>query len=126
MQKLHSKGTFGWLDRAGVYLTSACALHCLLLPLWPLLGLALLTDPRVERYALLGSMAIALIAVGFGVCVHHRKVTPVLLMVGGFALYLFKGAMGEAAEPLLLTAGAALIASAHVFNLRCRHAAVSQ
>lgn len=110
----------GWLDACGISLTSMCVVHCLLLPLWPLLGMALLADPRVEEGAVLASMLIAVLAIGHGLCLRHRTIWPLVLMLAGFALYLGKGQLGEDAEPLLLTLGAGLVAGAHFLNLRCR------
>ncbi|WP_420428382.1 MerC domain-containing protein [Algiphilus sp.] len=115
-----------WLDACGISLTSMCAVHCLLVPVWPLLGMALLADPRVEQWALMASMAIAVLAIGHGVCVHHRKALPLLLMLAGFGLYLNKGFLGEGPEPLQLTVGVALVAGAHGLNLRCRRGAATQ
>ncbi|MCR9091290.1 MerC domain-containing protein [Algiphilus sp.] len=116
----------GWLDAYGISLTSLCAVHCLLLPLWPLLGMTLLADPRVEQWALMVSMVIAVIAIGHGVCMHHRKALPLLMMLAGFGLYLSKGMLGEGVEPLILTLGAALVAGAHWLNLRCGRVEAAQ
>lgn len=116
----------GWLDACGISLTSMCAVHCLLLPLWPLLGMSLLADPRVEQWALMVSMAIAVIAIGHGVCMHHRRALPLFMMLVGFSLYLNKDLLGEGPEPLLLTLGAAVVAGAHGLNLRCRRVVPTQ
>lgn len=115
-----------WLDWFGVAVASGCAVHCLLLPLWPLIGMALLADPAVERGALMASALLATVAVGHGACVRHRRVLPLVVMVAGFSLYLGKDALGEAAEPFVLTAGAALVSCAHLMNLRCHRARAAQ
>ncbi|MHA7833911.1 MAG: MerC domain-containing protein [Algiphilus sp.] len=116
----------GWLDACGISLTSMCAVHCLLLPLWPLLGMSLLADPRVEQWALVLSMAIAVLAIGHGVCMHHHRALPLFMMLAGFGLYLNKDRLGEGLEPLLLVLGAALVAGAHGLNLRCRRVVTTQ
>ncbi|MGB0210769.1 MerC domain-containing protein [Algiphilus sp.] len=115
-----------WLDWFGVAVASGCAVHCLLLPLWPLIGMALLADPAVERGALIASALLATVAIGHGACARHRRVFPVIVMVAGFALYLGKDAMGETAEPFLLAVGAALVSCAHLMNLRCHRAGTTQ
>lgn len=59
--------------------------------------MALFEDPRVEHFALLGSTAIAAVAIGHGVCVHYGRFLPLVVMASGFALYLCKGQLGESA-----------------------------
>ena len=115
-----------WLDWFGVAVASGCAVHCLLLPLWPLIGMALLADPVVERGALMASALLATVAVGHGACVRHRRLLPLLVMVAGFSLYLGKDVLGEAAEPIVLTVGAALVCCAHIMKLRCHRAGATQ
>jgi hypothetical protein len=115
------------LDRAGVILSSACAVHCALMPLaaglLPLLGLHDSVPEVLESVLLLASGAIAVVSL-LGGCRHHRQWRPWLLVGAGLAaiavgrLVIEADVWGAWGETTLVVAGALLIASAHVANWR--------
>ena len=111
----------GRLDRLGVVLSGLCALHCLaglLLVAGLGLGGGMLLAPEIHRVGLALAIAVGSITLVLGV-VRHRD--PVPLQVGaagiGFmAVALFVG--HGTAEGVLTIMGVALLAWAHVRNLR--------
>jgi hypothetical protein len=115
------------LDRVGIVLSGLCALHCLLgIALISLFGLSSLAGeelfaPSIHRIGLALAVAIGAVTLGLGVLRHGRG-EP--LLIGGLGLALMTGALfaphgvGEAG---LTIAGVALVAYAHIRNLR--HAA---
>jgi hypothetical protein len=112
------------LDRVGFVLSTACAVHCALLPLvagmLPLLGLGFLATDAAEVGLLAGSAVIATWSLAGG-CRHHRQPRPIVMMIMGFAAILagrFAGADSELVEVAGVVAGALLIASAHLSNRR--------
>ncbi|WP_336985295.1 MerC domain-containing protein [Altererythrobacter aquiaggeris] len=110
-----------WLDRAGVVLSALCAAHCVAgLALVTLLGASggLLFAPQFHEAGLAIAVVIGALAVGMG-AVKHRRLAPVVLGITGLAL------MGGAlfvehgySEAGLTIAGVALVAAAHIINLR--------
>ncbi len=109
------------LDKAGIWVTTLCALHCLLLPvILPMLsviGLGFIGATILERTILGASLLVGAIALSQGVRRHHQ-VYPVGLLIAGGTLYWFKDALGASMEPWLILVGAALIVIAHWVNLR--------
>jgi hypothetical protein len=74
------------LDRAGVVLSSACAVHCAATPLAAgLLATLGVTDTMAERFEGVLLLAAAVLAIASlpGGCRHHRQWSPWLLAVGG-------------------------------------------
>lgn len=121
------------LDRAGVVMSSACAIHCALMPLaagvLPLVGLGVLADPRTETLLVASAAVIALVSLAGG-CRHHGRLGPLALVAIGFSLIL-SGRLwavdAEWLESALVVAGALAVATAHLVNWRmcCRVAARS-
>lgn len=115
------------LDRAGVVLSAACAVHCVLLPfvagLLPFLGLQHLVDERVE-WLLVSLTALIGVAGHTAAYVrHHRHVGPGLLFVAGLGLVLVirLSHIETFVEPAALGVGGVFLAAAHWMNLRlCR------
>jgi|SRR5690554_3442720 len=109
------------LDKTGIWVTTLCALHCLLLPvilpLLSLIGLSFLGEELLERMILGTSIVVGLIALFSGMRKHTRFYPLVLLIAGGF-VYWHKDSLGEMAEPLIIFIGAGLIIAAHWVNLR--------
>ena len=111
----------GRLDRVGVVLSGLCALHCLaglLLVAGLGLGGGVLLAPEIHRVGLALAIAVGSITLVLGVLRHGD---PVPLQVGaagiGFmAVALFVG--HGTAEGVLTIMGVALLAWAHVRNLR--------
>jgi hypothetical protein len=109
------------LDKAGIWVTTLCALHCLLLPvILPMLsviGLGFIGATVLERTILGASLLVGAIALSQGVR-RHRQVYPVGLLIAGGSLYWFKDVFGDSMEPWVILLGAALIVVAHWANLR--------
>jgi hypothetical protein len=107
--------------------SSACAIHCALLPLLiatvPILGLGHLLDERVE-WALIAATAFV------GATAHlraywrnHRHVAPGLIFATGFSFVLGARLFLESHQlsPYVVVLGGALATTSHWTNLRmCR------
>jgi hypothetical protein len=112
------------LDRMGIVLSGLCAVHCLLgLVLVSLLGLGgeALLDPSIHRIGLSLAVAVGALTLGLG-ALRHGQLAPLAIGAGGLAL-MTAGLLVQhgPAEALLTIAGVALVATAHILNLR--HAA---
>lgn len=113
------------LDTIGIGASMLCAVHCAVLPLLfaalPLLGMEIGENDVLEYCLLLFSFGIGCFALGQGYLRHHRRLLPLLLFVGGFALLLVGHFWAEAAaEYTLICIGAGAIVSAHLLNQRHR------
>jgi hypothetical protein len=113
------------LDRLGVWLTSLCALHCLLLPilipLAPLVASSFVAEVWFERVILSGSILVGFAALFIGFHKYHRQLYPIYSLVLGALIYWNKDIFGEQYEPITIAIGALLIVIAHLANLRlCR------
>ena len=114
----------GRLDRVGVLLSGLCAVHCLAgLMLVAGLGLGgeVLLAPAIHRVGLALAIAVGSVTLVMGVVRHGD---PVPLQIGaagiGFmATALFVG--HGTAEAALTIIGVALLAGAHLRNLRRHH-----
>lgn len=108
-------------DRAGLMLSGLCAVHCVLgLVLVSLLGLGgeLLLDPAIHEVGLAAAVLIGLLSLGFGV-LRHGKPGPLLIGLAGLGLMGAALATGHGVSEAALTiAGVALVATAHLRNLR--------
>lgn len=109
------------LDKTGMWVTTLCALHCLLLPvilpMLSLIGLSFIGEELLERVILGTSIALGLVALISGIRKHARFYPLVLLIAGGF-IYWHKDSLGEMGEPIIILLGASLIVAAHWVNLR--------
>jgi hypothetical protein len=109
------------LDRAGVLLSGLCALHCVTgLLLVSVLGLGggLLLAPEIHQIGLALAILVGLLTLGIGV-LRHGRYGPLLL--GGCGLGLMGAALASDHGPneaLLTIVGVALVAAAHIRNLR--------
>lgn len=112
------------LDKTGIWLAIACALHCLmvpvLLPTLSLVGLSFLGAESLERGILLVSAMIGVAAIAIGTR-HHRSPLPILLLLAGVVLYFNKHIIGHQYghgwEIPVVLVGASLLIIAHVMNL---------
>jgi len=109
------------LDRAGMYLSGLCAVHCVLsIVLVAGLGLGggFLLDPAIHRVGLLLATIIAAAAIGIGV-MRHRRATPLVVATGGLCFMatalLVEHGVGEA---VLTVIGVALVSAGHYLNIR--------
>lgn len=110
------------LDRLGVWITSVCALHCLLLPilipLAPLVASSFVAEAWFERVILSASILVGFAALFIGFHQYHRQLYPIYSLTLGALIYWNKHAFGEAFEPLTIAVGATFIIGAHIANLR--------
>lgn len=109
------------LDRAGVVLSGLCALHCLLsiFAVGSLgLGSQVLFSPWIHRFGLAAAIAIGILTLAYAAAKHGRFEN---LRIGALGLGLMGAALAVGhgiAEALLTIAGVALVATAHIRNLR--------
>ena len=115
------------LDRVGIVLSGLCALHCLLgIALIALFGVGSLAGetlltPAIHRIGLAMAVVVGVLTLGFGL-LRHGRIEP--LIFGGAGIVLMAAGLFAPHGPqeaLLTIAGVALVAFAHIRNLR--HAA---
>ena len=113
----------GRLDRAGVLLSSLCAVHCVLgIVIVAGLGLGggLLLDPIIHRVGLLLATLVAGVAIGIG-AVQHRRALPFVVAMTGLTFMGGGLAVEHGVEEAVLTIiGVTLVAAGHLLNLRKR------
>jgi len=111
----------GRLDRAGMILSSLCAVHCVLgIVIVAGLGLGggLLLDPVIHRVGLLMATIIAGVAIGIG-AIQHRRAAPFVVAMTGLTFMGGGLAVDHGIEEAVLTIiGVTLVAAGHVLNLR--------
>ena len=109
------------LDRVGVLLSGLCALHCLLgLVLVSALGLGgeALLSPVIHEVGLGLAIVVGLATLGLSARRHGDR-TPLAIGACGIALMTAALLVGHGAgEAVLTIAGVALVAAAHIRNLR--------
>lgn len=109
------------LDRAGVVLSGLCALHCiagLLLVAGLGLGGEFIFAPSIHRIGLALAIVVGAITLVMGV-VRHGDPRPLQVGAAGLGLMIVALVMGHnSAEAVLTIAGVALLAWAHLRNLR--------
>ena len=111
----------GRLDRAGMVLSSLCAVHCVLgIVIVAGLGLGggLLLDPMIHRVGLLLATVIAGVAIGIG-ALQHRRAAPFVVAMTGLSFMGGGLAVEHGVQEAVLTViGVALVAAGHLLNLR--------
>jgi hypothetical protein len=109
------------LDRAGIMLSALCAVHCVLgIVLVTVLGLGgeLLLAPEIHEVGLALAILVGLVTLGLGV-LRHGRLGPLALGACGIALMAAALATGHGVSEAVLTiTGVALVATAHIRNLR--------
>ena len=114
------------LDRAGIFLSGACALHCLLsIVLVSGLGIGgeFFLAPDIHRIGLVIATLIAGVAIGWG-AMRHRVAAPFVVAMTG--LTFMGGALAVPhgiKEAILTIIGVALVSLGHILNLRHVHSA---
>lgn len=109
------------LDGIGVMLSGLCALHCVLgIVLVSALGLGggALLSPAIHQIGLVLAILIGIATLGLG-ALRHGAVRP--LLMGGIGILLMASALVAGhglPEAVLTIAGVALVAAAHMRNLR--------
>lgn len=112
------------LDRVGMLLSGLCALHCVagivLVSVLGLGGQALLA-PAIHEIGLLLAIVVGIFTLGLG-ALRHGRTAPLVIGACGIALMTAALFVGHGLPEAVLTiAGVALVAIAHIRNLR--HAA---
>ena len=109
------------LDRAGVLLSGLCMVHCLAgLVLVSVLGLGgeALLNPAIHRIGLGLAVVVGAITLGLG-AIRHGQRGPLLIGAAGIALMASAVIIQHGPREAFLTiAGVALVATAHIRNLR--------
>jgi hypothetical protein len=112
------------LDGLGIMLSGLCAVHCLLgIVLVSVLGLGgeAFLAPAIHRIGLALAVLVGMVTLGLGV-LRHGQLAP--LVVGSLGIALMTAGLAVQHGPVevvLTVAGVALVAAAHIWNLR--HAA---
>ena len=120
-----TRATATVMDGAGVMLSTACIIHCLVFPLalvilpsWS----SALSLPE-EFHLMMVALAVPLSSYFLLVSRHRASNLGLRLGIGFTGLALMVGALfveGELLETGLTTVGAAMVASAHILNWRSR------
>lgn len=114
------------LDRAGIALSGACAVHCVLsIALVSGLGIGgeWLLAPEIHRIGLVIATLVAAVAIGWG-ALRHRVAAPFVVAMTG--LTFMGGALAVphgTKEAVLTIIGVTLVTLGHVLNLRHAHSA---
>lgn len=111
----------GRLDRAGMLLSSLCAVHCVLgLVIVAGFGLGggFFLDPVIHRMGLFLATIIAGVAIGIG-AIQHRRAAPFVVAMTGLSFMGGGLAVEHGIEEAVLTIiGVTLVAAGHLINLR--------
>jgi hypothetical protein len=111
----------GRLDRAGMFLSCLCAVHCvagIVIVAGLGLGGGLLLDPDIHRYGLVLATIIAGVAIGVG-AVQHRRAAPFVVAMTGLSFMGGGLAVEHGVEEAVLTViGVSLVALGHLLNVR--------
>ena len=114
------------LDKIGMWISGACAIHCSVLPLLVVFGLGSgmgwMLSHEVELIFLISSLCIASFSLAQGYLKVHRDIRIILLACVGFISFI----VGHQFQSLLLhisfsTLGGILILLAHLANFKLRH-----
>lgn len=109
------------LDRAGMWLSCLCAVHCVLgVVIVAGLGLGggLLLDPIFHRIGLVLATIIAGVAIGLG-AIQHRRPLPFVVAMMGLSFMGGGLAVEHGIEEAVLTViGVTLVAAGHLLNVR--------
>ncbi len=125
-----TSNTVGW-DRAGIVVSTACAVHCAVLPflaaLLPVLGLHHFTEEWVEWLGIGVLAAIGVVGHASAYVRYHRHAGPAMIFVAGLTLIVVtRLTLGDTLmEPAALAVGGLMGAAAHWANIRlcrCCHA----
>ena len=111
----------GALDKAGAAASLACAIHCVVVPialaLLPVLGMAWLDNPWVDRLFLTAALVFAALAHPKGYR-RHRRCLPISLAACGLIGISLAIALCEAAPAhhYMVAFGGLMLASSHFLN----------
>lgn len=109
-----------WVDRAGICVSAACAVHCIAMPavlaLVPTVGSIVVIGNGVERLLAVGAVALAVATLCWGFRIHRKK--RLILSFSAAALFILWGqlfAAGWLETGLVVLGGMGLIGS-HLLN----------
>lgn len=109
------------LDRAGLWLSGLCLVHCVIGIglIWGLgLGSHFLLDPDWHRFGLALAMIVAGVAIGWG-AIKHRRAAPFVIAMTGLSFMGGALAVPHGPQEIVLTViGVSLVAIGHFLNLR--------
>jgi hypothetical protein len=112
------------LDHLGIGLAGLCAVHCLAtLLLVSALGLGghFLLDQNIHRVGLAMALAVAVVAIGWGLW-RHRRPLPFAIAATGIGFMAWALLVPHGANEFVLTLlGVTLVSIAHFLNLRATH-----
>lgn len=118
-------------DAIGIGASTACAIHCILLPLFfttlPFFGIEIMENRAIEITMVAISLLVGSWALYNGYRKHHQHIWPLLVFIIGITCLVLGNVISEnqKAEMLLKLTGACSIISAHGFNWwYCRRCAV--
>ncbi len=104
----------------GMWISTACAVHCAALPLiLTVAGMGWLGEPWLEWSIITASFLIASVRLTHSYTAHHRRIDSLLLFALGAGFILLAKAelvTADYAEPLFMTIGGLSIAAAHWRN----------
>ena len=110
------------LDKAGMWTSALCAIHCIGLPLLMSVtaycGLTLPDSTQTEIIILSVSVILGVASLFPSYFRHHRKFGPVGILLAGFTLIGLSRFMVDINESVFTSSGAVLVASAHFFNYK--------
>jgi hypothetical protein len=116
------------LDTFGVFVSSVCAVHCVVVALFlaalPVAGATLLSNPRVEFFFVASALLIGFVSLGLGYWRVHRDERPmVAFALGATLLMVVRPALlsHRLLEALVVVAGASAIIAGHLGNRRLLH-----
>lgn len=108
------------LDAVGMGVSVACAVHCVLLPIFfsavPLLGIEILHNVFLETVTVLLSAIVGSWALYRGYKIHHHKLLPVLLFAVCMAIVVAANFLSAKAEIVLKVIAIPGIIAAHAVN----------
>lgn len=115
----------GLVDRLGVYVSAACAVHCLALPLLlaaiPTVGLLVFIGEGVEMMLALAAVLLAVACLCWGFRLHRKK--RLFLTFSAAAAFILSGQIFADGwlETALVVAGAVGLIASHMLNRKlCR------
>jgi hypothetical protein len=110
------------LDKAGMLTSALCAVHCILLPILITMsafsGLVIFSNPTAENIIFGVSVLLGSSSLFPSYFKHHRNLYPILVLLSGFFVIGLSRFTVNVDESVLVSLGAALVASAHFFNYR--------
>lgn len=114
-----------WVDRCGVYVSAACAVHCVALPLLlaavPAVGVIVWIGEGMETLLALGAVLLAVACLCWGFRIHRKK--RLFLTFAAAAAFIVSGQLFAEGwwEVTLVVTGAFGLIGSHLLNRKlCR------